>query len=414
MKPRSLLLLGLLIALILGGSSFFFLGCGGGGGGEVPTTTAAPVTTTLTPGTSTTTGSTPTTTGSAPSTTGTPVTTTTTTTTTTTLPDFAWIQATANAFPKGMSQHTSVVFNDKMWVIGGRNAVYEQGTSEVWSSTDGATWAPESVGSLAPTRQHSSVVYTTGIVPKIWVIGGQSSGSGGGTNEVWNSSDGVTWNDMGQANFLPHYQHASVVFNGKMWVIGGNVKVGGNETPTNEVWHSTDGKAWTEVALNGGTPFFPPRIGHITLAHNGKIWVIGGAYSDPVGGKIYLLNDVWSSPTGSDWTREGVLSSAGTMTPVISAEARGLGNGGTLSVDGTSYMFIFSGLSSIDAANRYVYDDDLRYSQSGTSWPTATTSTKYTGRAAATSVVFDNKLWLIGGWNLTNTYYNDVWHTTNP
>ncbi|MFA5112753.1 MAG: hypothetical protein WC529_00470 [Candidatus Margulisiibacteriota bacterium] len=412
MKPRSVILLGLSVALLVGALSFFFLGCGGGGGSEVPTTTVTPVTTTI-PSGPTTTGAPASTTTTGAAATTTTIIATTTTTTTTSLPDFAWTQATGNAFPKGVSQHTSVVFDGKMWVIGGRNAVYGQGTSEVWSSTDGATWASESVGSLPFLRQHSSVVYTTGVVPKIWVIGGQNNGIV--TSEIWNSSDGVTWNDMGQANFTPRIQHSSIVFDGKIWAIGGNVKgVTDSDVPTNEVWSSTDGKAWTEVARSGGTPFFPPRIGHITLSHNGKLWVIGGAYNDIAGGKMYLLNDVWSSVNGSTWTREGVLSSFAAVTPVFSAEARGLGNGGTLSVDGTPYMFIFSGISSIDASNRYVYDDDLRYSQSGTGWPTATTSTKYTGRAAATSLVYNNKLWLIGGWNLTNTYYNDVWHTTNP
>ena len=57
-----------------------------------------------------------------------------------------------------------------------------------------------------------------------------------------------------------------------------------------------------------------------------------------------------------------------------------------------------------DGSNRF---NDVWYSSNGASWTQATSSAGWTGREGPTSVVFDNKMWVMGGYD--GSYRNDVW-----
>ena len=60
----------------------------------------------------------------------------------------------------------------------------------------------------------------------MWVIGGYD---GNTKNDVWNSSDGITWTQASaSASWNARVQHSSVVFDNKMRGIGGEYK--------NDVW----------------------------------------------------------------------------------------------------------------------------------------------------------------------------------
>jgi hypothetical protein len=124
-----------------------------------------------------------------------------------------WVEVGTNALPVGTSLHSSVVYNGKMWVIGGSTGVV---TRKVYYSTDGITWTEAGVDALpVGTYIHSSVVYQG----KMWVIGGFT---GVTLRKVYYSTDGITWTQAG-VDALPvaTWAHSSVVYNGKMWVIGG-------------------------------------------------------------------------------------------------------------------------------------------------------------------------------------------------
>ena len=55
---------------------------------------------------------------------------------------------------------------------------------------------------------HSAVEYSN----KIWIIGGDN-GPSGNLNEVWNSSDGINWNQQTSLDNTT-INHSSVVFDG--------------------------------------------------------------------------------------------------------------------------------------------------------------------------------------------------------
>ena len=108
----------------------------------------------------------------------------------------------------------------------------------VWSrATDSAGWSART--------NHSSVVYDN----KIWVIGGYDPT--GFKRDVWYSTDGVSWiQATDSAGWSPRMKHSSVVFDNKIWVIGGESNV--RPYNRNDVWYSTDGVNWTQATDSAG------------------------------------------------------------------------------------------------------------------------------------------------------------------
>lgn len=350
-------------------------------------------TTTTSTATSSSTSSTAASTSSTSSTTSS----TTTSTTTTTLPDFAFSQRTASAFASGARYgHSSVLFDpgdgEKMWAIGGFVSSYR--TNEVWSSTDGQSWVlvtPEAA--FAARYFHTSVVFDN----KMWVIGGYTPS--GITSEVWYSTDGISWSLATlEAAFGQRASHSSVVFDGRMWLIGGE----GSGIDHDDVYSSGDGITWV---LEKDGAAFGERRNHASVVHDNKMWIFGGRS----GG--YMQNGVWNSSDGISWTRVGSFSASG-VTPSSSEAARSYARAVVYTIESVPRMFITGGKNTWTGDE--VYYSDMIYSTDGISWNTAPLSTTYTSRDAHTSLVFNDKIWVIGGFNGTGTYKNDVWYSPLP
>jgi hypothetical protein len=91
-----------------------------------------------------------------------------------------WIRATNSAtwFPR--AGHTSVVFDNKMWVLGGYD--FSNLYNDVWFSTDGVNWTCATASADWSARAfHTSVVFDN----KIWMFGGESNN--GFKHDVWYS-----------------------------------------------------------------------------------------------------------------------------------------------------------------------------------------------------------------------------------
>ncbi|MCX6841787.1 MAG: PQQ-binding-like beta-propeller repeat protein [candidate division WOR-3 bacterium] len=288
-----------------------------------------------------------------------------------------WTRATAQAGWSGREAHTSVVFDNKMWVLGGRVGSLRM-ESDVWYSSDGASWTRAcSSASWYARFGHTSVVFNN----KMWVIGGYDD-NGNCRNDVWYSSDGVSWTQAtASAGWSGREAHTSVVFDNKMWVMGGEDGYG----TLNDVWYSSDGVSWTQATAGAG---WSGRAYHTSVVFNNKMWVIGGGHYS--GGYQYL-NDVWYSSDGANWTR--ACSSA-------SWSARA----GHTSV-------VFNNKMGVIGGHDGAYHNDVWYSSDGANWTSACSSASWSARAGHTSVVFDNKMWAIGGYYYSGGYYylNDVW-----
>ena len=172
-----------------------------------------------------------------------------------------WTQATASAGWSGRYSHTSVVYDGKMWVMGGHG-----GGRDVWWSTNGITWTQATASAGWSARYaHTSVVYDG----KMWVMGGYD---GSYKRDVWWSTDGITWTQAtASAGWSTRDRHTSVVYDGKMWVMGGYDK-----SNKRDVWCTTIGEPIVQPAppLMTGTaiPFSTPLDYY---NHTSYLWDFG-------------------------------------------------------------------------------------------------------------------------------------------
>ena len=282
-----------------------------------------------------------------------------------------WTEATSNAAWTVRSGHTSLVYNNKMWIMGGYNGTNYK--NDVWSSSDGITWTQVTASAAWPGRSfHTSIVYDN----KMWIMGGQTNG--GNSNVVWSSSDGITWAQAtANAAWSARSSLTSFVYNNKIWITGGY-----DGTRKNDVWSSTDGSTWAQVTASAA---WPARNHHTSLVYDNKMWITGG-YDG-----ANTLNDVWSSSDGVTWTQS-------TATAAWSARLY------LASVVYNNKMWVMAGNSG---ANK----NDVWSSTDGVTWTEATGNAPWSARTYPASIVYDNKMWIIGGND--GTLKNDVWHTSN-
>ena len=134
---------------------------------------------------------------------------------------------------------------------------------------------------------------------------------------------------------------------------------------------------WKRVAESNP---WVPRDSAGELIFQDRMWLFGGYIPD-------LVRDVWSSPDGMNWQREGEIPCpSGVNIPVC-----------------------------------FVYDDrmwvmsqagKLFSSPDGRDWSLVTDEAPWRGRYAAGSVVFDGRMWVMGG-NGGGKLFNDVWSSTD-
>ena len=130
-----------------------------------------------------------------------------------------WKQAVVKAPWKERRGHAMLVFKDKLWVIGGSlssgrpDKTPTEALNDVWSSSDGVNWTQNVKNApWAPRETSTALVFDN----KIWVFGGRGSG------DIWSSADGNSWKLV---NAAPEFGRGEgsgfAVLDGKLWVYGG-------------------------------------------------------------------------------------------------------------------------------------------------------------------------------------------------
>lgn len=200
-------------------------------------------------------------------------------------------------------RHTAgyVVYRNRMWILGG-DIIQGRYQMDAWSSEDGQSWLRESPDMGMPQR---ALQYTVNYGEKLWIMGGQTMPDfvGGGTtkvfDDVWMSTDARNWDQVPQDG--PHWAprgiiSGQVVFDNKMWVVGGGVYTNWDHperTYYNDVWSSSDGKTWNQHG-DDSIPWDPRQYLDVAV-YDGRIFVLGG-YNQRGN-----LNDVWFTQDGENW-----------------------------------------------------------------------------------------------------------------
>jgi len=141
-----------------------------------------------------------------------------------------WKQATESAEWPARAYHQAAVLNGKIYLFGGGNYVPDYfALNDVWSSEDGTHWTK--VCDAAPWHERiwfSSVVYRN----RIWILGGWSGNPYKNWSDTWYSADGKVWKQyVVQPVWKERHEPSAFVFRDKIWIAGGM-------TPplVNDVW----------------------------------------------------------------------------------------------------------------------------------------------------------------------------------
>lgn len=211
-----------------------------------------------------------------------------------------WVKEVDSAEWKPRDSSGELVFKNKLWIMGGWHNSFEAPPRDVWSSSDGVRW--QQVTAEAPWK-HSDFPMTVVFKNKMWVMGGWYNGRLPGhsaSNKVWSSTDGKEWKKVTDSSaWSPRIGAAVVNFKGKLWLLGGteNYYFGDSTSLKNDVWCSSNGKEWKLVTQ---TAAWAPRAYHSAVVFNNKIWVMGGGNYVP---EYKAYNDIWYSENGVDWIR---------------------------------------------------------------------------------------------------------------
>jgi len=288
-----------------------------------------------------------------------------------------WTLVTSTPGWGGRKSALVLQYKQKLWIMGGYTATTTtSGANDVWWSSDGLTWTQATSAAAWPARYSmTGVVYND----KMWVMGGVGCGSRCG--DVWWSTDGVTWvQATGAPGWTAREAPRSVVYDDKMWILGGYIG-----TVQNDVWYSTNGVSWTQATSSAN---WTDRYYHTALVYNNKMWVIGGwAGADK--------NDVWSSSDGVSWTQ---------ATSAAAWPVRWQINGAVFN----NRMWIIGGYRTTGG-----YIGDVWSSQDGVTWtnvPVGTTTNTY--RADSPFVPYNDAIYGVGG-DASGTMVRQIWKT-NP
>ena len=172
-----------------------------------------------------------------------------------------------------------IKFNDKVWVYGGGNSGLE-----IWSSSDGENFVKSNVEIPFGRRYWA---YIGVLNDKLWLTGGLNWWDDNGNyirneygvlayNDVWSSSDGETWaleksfTQMPPRGMINGY----VNYNGRLLVIGGGISNKFIVSSYNDIWSSEDGKNWKWMVKEAE---FPPTTYHGIINKEGRLFLVMGA-----------------------------------------------------------------------------------------------------------------------------------------
>ena len=251
---------------------------------------------------------------------------------------------------------------------------------------------------------------------RLWLLGGWNPGDKQHfpricNNEVWSSTDGADWKLIKPNTFLDRQfdptsdwegRHTAgyVVYKNKMWIIGGDVNQGHYQ---NDVWNSADGKVWNYVNKDRDVPW-GPRALHYTLVFKDKIWALGGqtmpAFS---AAKEIFYRDIWTTTDGVTWKQLAVMEPYWSPRGMI---------GGSVVFKGRIW-FLGGGTYDTPTTPTRNFYNDVWSSANGVNWKQHVKAAPWPPRQYHDVAVFDDRMWVLEGYNRTSGNRNDVWYSAD-
>jgi N-acetylneuraminic acid mutarotase len=221
--------------------------------------------------------------------------------------------------------HAATVFDERMWISGGLNVATK--LKDVRFSADGLTWTKTHdmhtavyghklvsfdglvhLGGYDGTKYYNNILASSNGVDfdtvhpgtlwkargffgalvfdnRLWIIGGK--GLNGATaecyNDVWSTADLIHWDrSITTAPWQKRACFGCCVWDGRMWIIGGRDTEGAVQTALKDTWYSRDGMTWHK-----GFDFPTTVYGNTVNVIDNKIRVVGGVGNEH---NVYQMN----------------------------------------------------------------------------------------------------------------------------
>lgn len=192
----------------------------------------------------------------------------------------------AGSFPKSMSHSPGVAYDNKLWLIGGSSVHPTERSKKVWcyerdKHLNTMKWVQQSDGGFTPRMGHSCVVFDK----KIWVLGGRSEEIEP-HNDVWcYDAESRKWSEKPNAPWEGRCMFAAAAtpktegFQPRIWVYGGTEDAD-EIVPKKDLWSTEDGESWKEEKNftilpdpgmpSGATLYFDKRLHLAGTFKNGE------------------------------------------------------------------------------------------------------------------------------------------------
>jgi hypothetical protein len=232
-------------------------------------------------------------------------------------------------------------------------------------------------------------------------------------NEVWSSRDGLKWTLVKPNSFKDQSFNATAdwegrhtagyaVYRDRMWIIGGDVNQGHYQ---NDVWTSENGRDWK--LINSRVPW-APRALHYTVVHDDRIWVIGGQRmpgfaKEEAAPKEEFYRDVWTTRDGITWEQIEPQEPCWSARGMIGASAVFKGH----------IWILGGGTYDTPTTPSRKFHNDVWSSADGVTWTEHTKAAPWKPRQYHEVAAWDDRLWVLEGYNKDSGNRNDVWHSTD-
>lgn len=180
---------------------------------------------------------------------------------------------------KGRYAAGGAVFKGRIWVMGGKS---KELFNDVWSSANGVRWDLETPHAPWSGRQLFSLAVHD---DRLWAIGGgvTTYHPFRAYRDVWSSADGKTWTQAAdEAPWSARIWNTTLTYKHRLWVLAG-FRAEPSWNNFDDVWYSPDGADWRPLATE---TVWSPRHEVSAYVFDGSLWVAGG-------NAWPLQNDVW-------------------------------------------------------------------------------------------------------------------------
>jgi uncharacterized repeat protein (TIGR01451 family) len=345
----------------------------------------------------------------------------------------------------------AVSFKDKIFIMGGLG---DRVTNDIWySDNNGVTWvgpayAPWPGKGAVNGRTNFGLIefkdqlwfygggyyedYTYDVPPVIYY------------NDSWYSDDGLTWQQVAgkeNAPWATRQLFSLAVLDNNLYLSGGIGYITPNAVTYDDVWVTSNGVDWTclvgnvDPACPNTTPGWAPRGGHKMVTWDDgtgkKLWILGGRDTSPVTNyfkDIYSSSDEgttwdlvtatpeWGNPNPGEngrYVHKAVIFNEPDDDPDL-GEKMYLMGGATVASDEIDYNDVWVTTNQVGQRGEHwtkiAPTADFKhydYNTVPSDWP------HWSARRGFETVVKDNEIYLLGGYEYRVKAWNDVWHTSN-